>query len=176
MLNSYLVQLENSWKSWSALILSQLRARGAPEQLCNFKASLNYVIHGCPSRIPLLAARPLALMCFIVPARSSRAPSAEGNAYTTFMPGGVSPCWGEFLSAPFREFSGWFSVRDYEAAGNLYVLNWRFWKPYSYLLASVWSLSMIFVMCCHVGAWSLGCELVPYSPEGNSSYQHNAGK
>lgn len=85
------------------------------------------------------------------------------------MLGGISGC-------PFWEFSGWFSVRDYKAAGNLYVLNCRFWKPYSYLLASDWSLSMIFVLYCHVGAWRLGCELVPHCPEGNSSYQHNAGK
>lgn len=92
------------------------------------------------------------------------------------LPGGLSQCWGEFLAAPFWEFSGWFSVRDYKAAGNLYVLNCRFWKPYSYLLASDWSLSMIFVLYCHVGTWRLGCELVPYCPEGNSSYQHNAGK
>lgn len=35
---------------------------------------------------------------------------------------------------------------------------------------------MIFVMRCHVEAWSLGCELVPSSLEGNSSYQDNAGK
>lgn len=64
---------------------------------------------------------------------------------------------------PFLGIFGWFSVSDYGAAGKLYVLNWKFWKPYSYLLASGWSLSTIFVMCCHVGAWSLGCELVPHS-------------
>jgi len=37
------------------------------------------------------------------------------------------PLFGSFL-AGFQ--------RDYEAAGNLYVLNWRFWKPYSHVLAS----------------------------------------
>lgn len=167
MLNSYLVQLE---KSRSALILRQQRARGpqaALELQGQFKPRylwLTEQTHSWPCS-----------MCF-TGTRVQPCPFGRRKCFYHLHARRGFPTLRENPVCPFLGIIGWFSVSDYEAAGKLYVLNWKFWKPYSYLLASGWSLSTIFVMCCHVGACSLGCELIPHSPEGNSSYQHNAGK
>lgn len=158
MLNSYLVQLEKSRRS--ALILRQQRARGpqaALELQGQFKPCYLWLTEQTHSWLQSPA--PWASLAL----GSSRVSLAEGNVFYHLHARRGFPTLRENPVCPFLGIFGWFSVSDYGAAGKLYVLNWKFWKPYSYLLASGWSLSTIFVMCCHVGAWSLGCELVPHS-------------
>lgn len=134
------------------------RGPRAPKQPWNFKGSLNLIICAWQSRLT-----PGCSMCFTVALGSSHAPSAEGNVYTTSMPGGASPC-REISVCPF--FGSFWLVFSEGL--------WGSWKPLRlkleiletlFLFISVWLIS-IYNLCnvlpcgsLEFGMWT--CPLFP---------------